>query len=63
MANIANQRNSYIVTDLMATDLHTLLMTKTIGNQFVQYFVYQIMARQPVLLSSREVLTRQISVV
>ena len=34
---------SYLVTDLMATDLHTLLNTKKLDNQFTEYFLYQIM--------------------
>ncbi|KAI2792307.1 Mitogen-activated protein kinase HOG1 [Penicillium oxalicum] len=33
----------YLVTDLMATDLHTLLNTKKLDNQFTEYFLYQIM--------------------
>lgn len=38
---------SYLVTDLMATDLHTLLKTKKVDQQFSQYFIYQIMVRHP----------------
>jgi len=34
---------SYLVTDLMSTDLHTLLRSKKVDNQFSQYFMYQIM--------------------
>lgn len=39
----------------MATDLHTLLKTKQIDNQFTQYFLYQIMViihHHPILQSS-----------
>lgn len=31
----------------MATDLHTLLKTKKVDNQFAQYFLYQIMVSIP----------------
>lgn len=33
----------YLVTELMATDLNTILKAKRVENQFVQYFMYQIM--------------------
>lgn len=33
----------YIVTELMATDLNTILKTKRVEDQFVQYFMYQLM--------------------
>ncbi|KAJ6001149.1 Mitogen-activated protein kinase HOG1 [Penicillium waksmanii] len=33
----------YLVTDMMTTDLQTLLKTKIIEDQFTQYFVYQIL--------------------
>ena len=39
---------SYLVTDLMQTDLQTLLKTKPIEGEFVQFFVYQIMVRRHV---------------
>ncbi|KAJ5708295.1 hypothetical protein N7488_008096 [Penicillium malachiteum] len=40
---ISPSEDIYLVTDLMATDLHTLLKTKELDNQFTQYFMYQIM--------------------
>ncbi|OQD74459.1 hypothetical protein PENANT_c174G08097 [Penicillium antarcticum] len=33
----------YLVTELMVTDLHTLLKTRKVDGQFTQLFVYQIM--------------------
>jgi p38 MAP kinase len=39
---------SYLVTDLMKTDLETLLKAKPIENEFVQYLIYQIMVKLPV---------------
>lgn len=45
LPGVANQRISYLVTELMATDLHTLLKTKKVDNQFTQYFLYQMMVR------------------
>ena len=35
----------YLVTDLMQTDLRTILDTKPIGHEFVQFFLYQILVR------------------
>ncbi|KAJ5731271.1 uncharacterized protein N7483_005779 [Penicillium malachiteum] len=40
---ISPSEDIYLVTDLMATDLHTLLKSKKLDNQFTQYFMYQIM--------------------
>ncbi|KAJ5128747.1 hypothetical protein N7448_002463 [Penicillium atrosanguineum] len=40
---ISPSEDIYLVTELMATDLHTLLKTKKVDNQFTQYFLYQIM--------------------
>lgn len=40
---------SYLVTDLMKTDLETLLKAKKpIENEFVQYLLYQMMVGLPV---------------
>jgi hypothetical protein len=33
----------YLVTDLMQTDLRTILAAKSIGHEFVQFFLYQIL--------------------
>lgn len=33
----------YLVTELMATDLNTILKAKRVEDQFAQYFMYQIM--------------------
>jgi hypothetical protein len=38
-----NYMRSYLITDLMETDLKTMLGSRSIGNEFVQYFLYQIM--------------------
>jgi p38 MAP kinase len=40
---ISPSEEIYLVTDLIATDLQTLLRTKKVDNQFTQYFLYQIM--------------------
>ncbi|KAF7712333.1 Uncharacterized protein PECH_003574 [Penicillium ucsense] len=40
---ISPSEEIYLITDLMATDLHTLLNTKKMDNQFTEYFLYQIM--------------------
>lgn len=45
VVNSSNTLISYLVTELMATDLQTLLKTKKVDNQFTQYFMYQIMVR------------------
>ncbi|KAJ5661776.1 uncharacterized protein N7477_009392 [Penicillium maclennaniae] len=39
----SNELNSYLISELMETDLRTLLSTKGIDQEFVQYFLYQIM--------------------
>ncbi|KAJ5102636.1 hypothetical protein N7532_003165 [Penicillium argentinense] len=40
---ISPAEDIYLVTELMATDLHTLLKTKRLDDQFTQYFLYQMM--------------------
>jgi len=40
---ISPSEDVYLVTDMMTTDLQTLLRTKKIDDRFTQYFVYQIM--------------------
>ncbi|KAJ5448426.1 hypothetical protein N7445_003247 [Penicillium cf. griseofulvum] len=40
---ISPAEDIYLVTDLMATNLHTILKTKKLDDQFIQYFVYQMM--------------------
>ncbi|EKV04288.1 hypothetical protein PDIG_16450 [Penicillium digitatum PHI26] len=40
---ISPSEDIYIVTELMATDLNTILTAKTVEDQFAQYFMYQIM--------------------
>ncbi|CAI7669297.1 unnamed protein product [Penicillium manginii] len=40
---ISPSEDIYLVTDLMATDLNTLLKTKKVDEQFTQYFIYQLM--------------------
>lgn len=42
-APILTRWYSYLVTDLMSIDLHTLLKSRRMDNQFTQYFLYQIM--------------------
>ncbi|KAJ6127337.1 p38 MAP kinase [Penicillium sp. IBT 18751x] len=39
----SDELNSYLISELMETDLRTLLRTKGIDQEFVQYFLYQIM--------------------
>lgn len=34
---------SYFVTELLGTDLHRLLSSRKLENQFVQYFLYQML--------------------
>lgn len=34
--------HSYFVTELLGTDLHRLLTSRSLQAQFIQYFVYQI---------------------
>jgi hypothetical protein len=41
----------------MATDLHTLLRTKKVDNQFTQYFLYQIMVSTDAHISPEPFLT------
>lgn len=40
---ISPSEDIYIVTELMATDLNTILKAKRVEDQFAQYFMYQIM--------------------
>lgn len=40
---ISPSEDIYLVTDLMSIDLHTLLKSRRMDNQFTQYFLYQIM--------------------
>ncbi|KXG53740.1 bZIP transcription factor, bZIP-1 [Penicillium griseofulvum] len=40
---ISPSEDIYIVTELMATDLSTILKAKKVEDQFAQYFMYQIM--------------------
>ncbi|KAJ5225352.1 hypothetical protein N7468_006577 [Penicillium chermesinum] len=40
---ISPSEDIYLVTDLMTTDLMTLLRARKFDNQFTQYFVYQMM--------------------
>lgn len=36
--------HSYFVTELLGTDLHRLLTSRPLEKQFIQYFLYQILA-------------------
>lgn len=38
---------SYFVTELLGSDLHRILGSGPLQNQFVQYFVYQILVSLP----------------
>jgi hypothetical protein len=38
--------HSYFVTELLGTDLHRLLQSRALEQQFIQYFLYQILVRQ-----------------
>ncbi|KAJ5543249.1 hypothetical protein N7461_009252, partial [Penicillium sp. DV-2018c] len=40
---ISPSEDIYIVTELMATDLNTILKSRRVEDQFAQYFMYQIM--------------------
>ncbi|KAJ5142881.1 uncharacterized protein N7515_001668 [Penicillium bovifimosum] len=40
---ISPSEDVYIVTELMATDLNTILKSRKVEDQFAQYFMYQIM--------------------
>jgi len=40
---ISPSEDIYLVTELMATDLNTILKAKKVEDQFAQYFMYQIM--------------------
>ncbi|CAL5866192.1 uncharacterized protein PFLUO_LOCUS399 [Penicillium psychrofluorescens] len=40
---ISSTEDIYLVTDLMATDLHSVLKAKAVDGQFTQYFMYQIL--------------------
>lgn len=42
----------YFVTELLGTDLHRLLTSRPLEKQFIQYFLYQILVRFGLLLSS-----------
>ncbi|KAJ5126070.1 mitogen-activated protein kinase HOG1 [Penicillium atrosanguineum] len=39
----SNNRHSYLISELMETDLQTLLRTRGIEKEYVQYFLYQMM--------------------
>ncbi|KAJ5624190.1 hypothetical protein N7510_000499 [Penicillium lagena] len=40
---ISPTEDIYLVTDLMATDLHSVLKARAVDSQFTQYFMYQIL--------------------
>ncbi|KAJ5156697.1 hypothetical protein N7492_009500 [Penicillium capsulatum] len=40
---ISPSEDIYLVTDLMSVDLHSLLKSRRMENQFTQYFLYQMM--------------------
>lgn len=40
---ISPSEDIYLATELMATDLHTLLKAKKLDDRFTQYFLYQMM--------------------
>ncbi|KAJ5283346.1 p38 MAP kinase [Penicillium chrysogenum] len=58
---ISPSEDIYLVTDLMQTDLQTLLKTKPIEGEFVQFFVYQIMARLLVTVRGAGVVHRDLN--
>lgn len=39
----AHRACSYLVTELLGTDLHRLLTSRPLEKQFIQYFLYQIL--------------------
>jgi hypothetical protein len=40
---VSTTENIYVVTELLHTDLFTLLNARRLGKETVQYFMYQIM--------------------
>ena len=44
----------YFVTELLGTDLHRLLTSRPLEKQFIQYFLYQILVRLPLVQGSVE---------
>jgi p38 MAP kinase len=44
---LTNDYCSYFVTELLGTDLHRLLTSRPLEKQFIQYFLYQILASLP----------------
>ena len=43
LSSCSNNIHSYLISELMETDLKTLLGTRGIEKEYVQYFLYQIM--------------------
>lgn len=56
--------NSYFVTELLGTDLHRLLQSRPLEKQFIQYFLYQILAssHQSGFITCRHVLAHSLLV-
>lgn len=55
--------NSYFVTELLGTDLHRLLQSRPLEKQFIQYFLYQILAsHQSEFITCRHALTHSLLV-
>ena len=48
---------SYFVTELLGTDLHRLLTSRPLEKQFIQYFLYQILVRPMLHVTSFLLLT------
>lgn len=43
LSSFSNNIHSYLISELMETDLKTLLRTRGVEKEYVQYFLYQIM--------------------
>lgn len=46
-ARVLTIGRSYLVTDLLGTDLNRLLTSKPLDGKFVQYFTYQLLVSLP----------------
>jgi p38 MAP kinase len=42
-SHLLTRTHSYLVTELLGTDLHRLLTSRPLEKQFIQYFLYQIL--------------------
>lgn len=59
---LVHHLESYLVTELLGTNLQRLLYSRPLERQFIQYFLYQIMVKAVLLVGSCLFLSLPLSV-